>query len=97
MDSLLRLGPVVTIILGSAALTLAGLLWTQLRYTRPGKLLVALMVVIAAFVTEHAVLLVLDPGPLLVELSRSILLLALLALVGFVVLSRRSRTVSDRG
>lgn len=82
-----------TIVLGTAGFVLAVLLWRQLRFTRPGRVAFVLAVAIAAFVTQHAVLLLADPAPHLIELSRSVVLGVLLLLVGGTIYARHRRSI----
>ncbi|MFB6354509.1 MAG: hypothetical protein ABEJ92_10540 [Halobacteriales archaeon] len=81
----------LTIVIGTAGFVLAVLLWRELRHTRPGRVAFVLGVALGAFVVQHALLLAAEPSAHLLELNRSVMLLAMLVLVGAVVYARHVR------
>lgn len=81
----------LTIIIGTAGFVLAVLLWRELHQTRPGRVAFVLAVAIGAFVVQHALLLAAEPPADLIELNRSVMLVALLVLVAAVIRARHRR------
>lgn len=82
----------ISLVFGSMGVVLALLLWRQLKYTRAGKVAIALAATVSAFVIQRALLLVIEPAPHVYELSRTVLLGALLIVIGLVVYSRHAST-----
>lgn len=80
----------ISIVFGSMGVVLALLLWRQLKYTRAGRVAIALAATASAFVIQHALLLVIEPAPPVYELSRTVMLGALLVVIGLVIYSRHT-------
>lgn len=78
----------VSLVFGSMGIVLALLLWRDLKYTRAGRVAIALAAAVSAFVIQHALVLVIGPAPHFYELSRTVVLGALLVVIGLVEYSR---------
>lgn len=80
----------VSLVFGSMGVVLSLLLWRDLKYTRSGMAAIALAATVSGFVIQHALLLVIEPPPHLFELSRTVMLGALVVVIGLVISSRQA-------
>lgn len=66
------------------------LLWRSLKHTRAGLTAIALAATVSVFVIQHGLVLVIEPAPHIYELSRTVMLVALVIVIGLVIYSRRT-------